>query len=101
MQIAMHRLEVSRFICVAPPVRSYDFSFFSFSPMRGIIIQGSEDEIVNEKDVYGLYNRIRRGRDASVDYHEIKGANHLFENHIPEIREAMRSYIASNVHGAV
>ncbi len=48
MQLLMRRPEINSFISLAPPANKYDFTFLAPCPSSGLLIHGSEDNIVPE-----------------------------------------------------
>ncbi|MBS0236600.1 MAG: alpha/beta hydrolase [Proteobacteria bacterium] len=100
MEIVMRRPEIGNFIAIAPPAHNHDFSFFSCHA-EGLIIQGTEDQIVPEEKVYDLYEKISKQHDSHIEYVPMK-ADHFFLDQIDQLGEVVDSYIATQVsHGAV
>ncbi len=97
MQLLMRRPEIHGFISVAPPANLYDFSFLAPCPASGIIVHGEKDEIVSTTSVVKLAEKIRTQKSITVDYEEIPGANHFFENEMPELVERVEAYLDSRL----
>ncbi len=97
MQLMMRRPEISKFVAVAPPVDSFDFSFLAPCPASGLIIQGMEDEIVKEESVYKLYERLSKQRNIEIDYQMIDGANHVFDGKLKELDTILGNYLESHL----
>lgn len=93
MQVLMRRPEIDGFVCVSPPVNLYDFAFLEPCPSSGMVIHGSEDELVPEADVHKLRDRLRRQKAISVEYQSINGASHFFENHATAFGAAIDAYL--------
>ncbi len=93
MQLLMRRPEIHGFISVAPPANLYDFSFLAPCPASGIIVHAEKDEIVSTTSVGKLAEKIRTQKSITVDYEEIPGANHFFENEMPELVERVEAYL--------
>jgi len=92
MQLLMRRPEITEYISVAPPANMYDFNFLAPCPNDGMIIQGSNDRIVNVESVNKLVEKLKDQRGATgVDYRIIEGAGHFFNN--PEEMETLLSYV--------
>lgn len=92
----MRRPEINGFIAVSPPANKYDFNFLSPCPAHGLIVQGTKDDIVNEADVYTLYERLdklRNSRDSRIEYAPINGANHFFTDHLEELSSAVNNFV--------
>ncbi len=93
MQLLMRRPEIHGFISIAPPANLYDFSFLAPCPASGIIVHGEKDEIVSTASVAKLTEKMRTQKSITVDYEEIPGANHFFENEMPELVERVEAYL--------
>jgi alpha/beta superfamily hydrolase len=93
MQLLMRRPEIAGFISVAPPASMYDFTFLAPCPSSGLIVHGSEDQVVPEAAAAKLADRLSHQRGIKVDYELIDGANHFFESRIDELMEAVEAYL--------
>jgi len=93
MQLLMRRPEVKGFISVAPPANLYDFGFLAPCPSSGLIVQGSDDEVVTEPAVLKLVEKLRTQRHITVDYDVIPGANHFFEVEMDRLVESVETYL--------
>lgn len=93
MQLLMRRPEVKGFICIAPPANMYDFTFLAPCPSSGIIIQGTHDEVVQAASVQRLVDRLRTQRHITIHHDEIAGANHYFQNEMPELMTSVERYL--------
>lgn len=85
MQLLMRRPEVAGFISVAPPSNMYDFSFLAPCPTSGLILQGSQDQIVPHTHSEKLAERLRAQKGIEIDYRLVDGASHFFNDHIPDL----------------
>ncbi|MBM3584914.1 MAG: alpha/beta hydrolase [Alphaproteobacteria bacterium] len=94
MQVLMRRPEIDSFVCVAPPVGLYNFGFLEPCPSSGLLIHGSEDQLVPAPDVLRLRDRLCRQKAITVDYTVIDGANHFFDAHAGDFQAAVDSYLA-------
>ena len=54
LQLLMRRPEIAGFVAVSPPANLYDFSFLAPCPASGLIIQGTDDKIVESEVVTEL-----------------------------------------------
>ncbi|MGF1641618.1 MAG: alpha/beta hydrolase [Rhodospirillales bacterium] len=93
MQLMMRRPEIGGFVSVAPPANSLDFSFLAPCPSSGLIVHGTEDELVPAAAVAKLANKLNHQKGISIDYRKIVGADHLFSGHIPEVASAVEEYL--------
>ena len=93
MQLLMRRPEINGFISVAPPANTYDFTFLAPCPSSGLIVHGDADEIVPRADVKKLVDRLSNQRGITIDFRSIGGANHVFQDRIPELVEHVETYL--------
>jgi alpha/beta superfamily hydrolase len=95
MQLLMRRPEISAFVAVAPPANHYDFTFLAPCPASGLILHGSEDQVVPESSVAKLASKLSSQRQISIDYRTIPGAGHLFEKEIPLLCDQIDTYLTN------
>lgn len=93
LQLLMRRPELEGFVAISPPANLYDFSFLSPCPRNGIVIQGTEDSIVDEPSVSKLVEKLNSQRDVEIDYRIIRGADHFFRGQLDELDESLNQYI--------
>ncbi|MGY8985911.1 MAG: alpha/beta hydrolase [Sphingomonadales bacterium] len=93
MQLLMRRPEIKGFISIAPPANLYDFSFLAPCPSSGLIVQGNRDTIVDAPTVENLTEKLQAQRKITIDYEEIDGANHFFENQLEEMNKRVETYL--------
>ena len=93
MQLLMRRPEIEGFISVAPPANMYDFAFLAPCPSSGLILQGTEDDVVPEPSVEKLANKLKMQKNITIDYQLIKGANHFYNDHMDEMVDSVSSYL--------
>ncbi|GJL88172.1 MAG: alpha/beta hydrolase [Minwuia thermotolerans] len=93
MQLLMRRPEVEGFISVSPPANMFDFTFLAPCPSSGIIVQGTEDDLVPEPDVQKLVDRLKTQKGIIIDYEKIDGANHFYEQEMEEVDQLVGSYV--------
>lgn len=93
MQLLMRRPEISGFISVAPPANFYDFSFLAPCPASGLITHGDADRIVPQDSIEKLVERLQAQRGITIDYENIGGANHFFENHSDALDDVVSQYL--------
>ena len=90
LRALMERSDVARFIAVAPPVSLFDFSFLAPCPAPGLILQGSDDDLVPEP----MVARLARQHAPLVRYHRIDGADHFFGSHMDAFAHHLDSYLS-------
>lgn len=96
MQLLMRRPEIAGFVSVAPPANMYDFSFLAPCPSSGLIVHGTEDEVVPEAAVAKLANKLSHQRTISVEFRHVAGANHFFRDHLVALEREVDTYLAAN-----
>jgi hypothetical protein len=89
----MRRPEIDGFVSVAPPANVYDFSFLAPCPSSGLIIHGTQDELVPEPSVAKLAHKLANQRNITVNYQTIAGANHLFTTRLDDLNVALDGYL--------
>ncbi len=97
MQLLMRRPEISGFISVAPPANFYDFSFLAPCPASGLITHGDADRIVPQDSIEKLVERLQAQRGITIDYENIGGANHFFENHSDALDDVVSQYLDKRI----
>ncbi|MEM6490780.1 MAG: dienelactone hydrolase family protein, partial [Pseudomonadota bacterium] len=95
MQLLMRRPEIDGFISVAPPANMFDFTFLAPCPSSGLMLMGDKDELVTHDSVVKLVKKLSAQRDIEVTHQIIKGANHFFTEHLPEMEDAVRTYVVN------
>ena len=93
MQLLMRRPEIDGFISVAPPANMYDFSFLAPCPASGLMVTGSQDEIVPPEAVAKLVDKLRQQRGIAIGHAIIDGANHFFANELDELNAIVDKYL--------
>ena len=97
MQLLMRRPEINSFISLAPPANKYDFSFLAPCPSSGMLIHGSEDNMVPEDSVANLAKKLRSQKRITIDYQIIDGANHFFHDRVDELTTLVDVYLEREV----
>ena len=93
MQLLMRRPEITRFVSVSPQPNLYDFNFLAPCPASGIIVHGKKDEIAPLDDVQKLAQKLQAQKNITVEYEEVSGANHFYDNEIPKLKKIIENYI--------
>lgn len=101
LQLLMRRPEINGFIAISPPANKYDFNFLSPCPSQGLIIQGTNDEIVPEQAVYNLYEKLDKQRNSNVEYYQIVGADHFYNGYIDQMKEAIEEYVKPRINSTL
>ena len=93
MQLLMRRPEITRFISLSPQPNLYDFNFLAPCPASGLIVHGKKDEITPISDVQNLAQKLQSQKNIVIDYEEITGANHFYDNEVPKLKKVVENYI--------
>ena len=97
LQLLMRRPEISGFVAISPPASLYDFSFLAPCPSSGLIIQGTEDKIVQEEIVTELVEKLNKQNSINIDYKKINGADHFYSKSLDDIHNKIKKYIEKNI----
>ena len=66
-------------------------------PASGLIIQGTEDNIVKEEAVSELVVKLNKQKSITIDYKKINGADHFFKKNLEDIQKKILKYIDKNI----
>ena len=97
MQLLMRRPEINSFIALAPPANKYDFTFPAPCPSSGLLIHGSDDNMVPEASVATLATKLSAQKRITIDYQIIDGANHFFHDRVDELTTLVDTYLEREV----
>ncbi len=97
MQLLMRRPEINSFISLAPPANKYDFTFLAPCPSSGLLIHGSDDNMVPEDSVATLATKLSAQKRITIDYQIIDGANHFFHDRVDELTTLVDAYLEREV----
>ena len=93
----MRRPEIAGFVAVSPPANLYDFSFLAPCPASGLIIQGTDDKIVEAEQVSELADKLNKQKNLKVVYKKLIGADHFFKNELDDIQDAITKYVRKSI----
>lgn len=93
MQLLMRRPEIQGFISVAPPANMYDFSFLAPCPSSGIVVQGTDDDVVPPEATHKLVEKLKTQKSITITHEEIKGASHFFEDKMEDLMSVVDGYL--------
>ena len=96
----MRRPEITGFISVAPPASTNDFTFLAPCPASGLIVHGSADEVVPVSSVDKLAAKLSAQKNIEIDYRVVKGCNHFFNNHLPQLTDHLNDYLEKSLNEA-
>jgi hypothetical protein len=93
MQLLMRRPETDGFISVSPPTNNYDFSFLAPCPASGLFLHGAADPVVPPIEVERVVAKLRTQKGIVIDYELVEGANHFWNEHLPEVEKRVGAYL--------
>ena len=93
MQLLMRRPEIFRFVSISPQPNIFDFNFLAPCPTSGLVIHGNQDQLVTDDSMKGLKDKLTSQKKITVDFSEIKNADHFFLNKDKEFIKILDSYI--------
>src|SRR3954468_20573449 len=97
MQLLMRRPETDGFISVSPPTNNYDFSFLAPCPASGLFLHGSADTVVPPVEVERVVAKLRTQKGIVIDYELVDGANHFWNEHLPEVETRVGDYLDKRI----
>ena len=97
LQLLMRRPEIAGFVAVSPPANLYDFSFLAPCPASGLIIQGTDDKIVEAEQVSELADKLNKQKNLKIVYKKLIGADHFFKNELDDIQDAITKYVRKSI----
>lgn len=92
-QVMMRRPEIQGFVFATPGVNKYDFNFLTPCPASGLIVQGTEDTVVDESAVARLAEQLDDNPSVNVEYVSLKGADHLYTNRLKDLYDTILSVV--------
>ena len=101
LNLLMRRPEIENFIAISPPADKYDFSFLAPCPVSGMIIQGDNDDIVNETDVALFANKLDDQRSVNIKYFKVKGADHFFTEKLDIVNDNIKRYVSKTLISSI
>jgi len=97
MQLIMRRPEIQDFVSVSPPANMHNFGFLSPCPIPGLIVQGTNDDIVPYLKVQELVDFLRGQKGSRVKFEIVEGADHFFVNHLEILKNKTMGYIQDKI----
>ena len=97
MQLMMRRPEITGFISIAPPASTNDFTFLAPCPASGLIVHGSDDEVVPVGSVDKLAQKLSNQKNIAIDYRVVKGCNHFFSDHLDTLVGHIDDYLEKSL----
>lgn len=88
---ALRRVQVKRLITIAPAVAREE-GLTEVPACPWLLVQGDQDEVIATQRVLDWVQRLPRQPEVRI----ISGASHFFHGQLPELRAAVRAWIAEN-----
>jgi len=92
LEVGIADQRVRNLISIGTPVDKYDFTFLANCRKPILFVHGDADEFGEVSRVLALVDQIRK-HNSSVDVKVIKGADHFFEGHLDELKQAITAWI--------
>jgi alpha/beta superfamily hydrolase len=92
LEVGLSDNRVRHLISIGTPVDKYDFSFLEACPKPILLVHGDRDEFGDLSRLQDLVNKIKQ-HNASVELNIIKDADHFFEGHLDELKQAITDWV--------
>ncbi len=93
LKLLMENPTCSGFIAISPPASRFNFDFLSPCPVSGLIIQGTNDDIVPCESVTQCFQNLKSQPKSYVKYEVIENANHFFVGYLDILSIKIKKYI--------
>ncbi len=101
MQLLMRRPEITGFLSISPPANMYDFSFLAPCPSSGLLLHGTDDQVVPNEDVDKLAEKLKTQKGITITQERVPGANHFFEGMEDVMLEHINAYLDKRDSGEI
>jgi uncharacterized protein len=92
LEVGLSDNRVRNMISIGTPVDKYDFSFLEACPKPILLVHGDRDEFGDLSRLQDLVDKIKQ-HNASVELKIIKDADHFFEGHLDELKQAITDWV--------
>jgi alpha/beta superfamily hydrolase len=96
LEVAIHDPRVSFLIGIGTPLDKYDFDFLAESRKPLLLVHGENDEFGDVEELRRLVAELET--NVPVRLVVIPGAGHFFDDHLDELKRAIRNW-AADLHG--
>jgi alpha/beta superfamily hydrolase len=93
MKVGIADPRVVSMVALGTPIHVYDYSYLAETRKPILVVQGEHDEFGSGREV----KEVLEDLGGHVRVQSVKGAGHLFENHLDELQEIIQDYFS---HGA-
>ena len=88
MAVAVNDPRVVALVAMGTPIHIYDYSYLARTSKPVLVVQGEHDEFGSAQEVSEVLGKL--GNHVTV--RSVRGAGHLFEGHLEELREIILEY---------
>jgi len=92
LEVGIAEERVRNLISIGTPVDKYDFGFLADCRKPILFVHGDADEFGEVSRLLALVSQIKE-YNSSVDVKVIKGADHFFEGHLDELKQAITGWV--------
>ena len=96
LEVGIAEERVRNLISIGTPVDKYDFTFLADCRKPILFVHGDADEFGEVSRLLALVDQIRE-HNSSVEVKVIKGADHFFEGHLDELKQAITGWMKRQV----
>lgn len=97
MEVGVADERVRHLISIGTPVDKYDFTFLKSSGKPLLFVHGEHDEYGQVAHLQSLVERLHA--DANIRLVVIKGADHFFNGHLDEMKDAITEWMKEQESG--
>lgn len=95
LEVGITDQRVVNLISIGTPVNQYDFSFLSACRKPILFVHGDQDEFGDVAQLERLARQLEA--NAAVELKIIAGADHFFEGHLDELKQAITEWVAKQI----
>lgn len=95
LEVGIADVRVVNLISIGTPVNKYDFSFLSTCRKPILFVHGDQDEFGDVAELERLARQLEA--NAAVELKIIAGADHFFEGHLDELKQAIAEWVAKQI----
>jgi alpha/beta superfamily hydrolase len=92
LEVGLSDKRVRHLISIGTPVDKYDFSFLEACNKPILLVHGDRDEFGDQSRLQDLVAKIKQ-HNPNVELKIIKDADHFFEGHLDELKQAITDWI--------
>jgi uncharacterized protein len=97
MEVGMNDNHVKRLISIGTPVDKYgDYDFLAGLAKPILFVHGDQDEFGSIENVRRLVNEV--SKTAETELVVFENCGHFFDEHLNELRDAVRSWVERKIH---